>query len=193
MERADRERRAVAGGVNWSVIRLRLLGRPVRLTTALSVGDCKKRLNARFSKTSQVLLSQRLSGYVLGNYVFVALSLSNWLNQGTEPKIILRLQPQLHGAILTGRAIPGFGFLLALMIAPILLGVGVFFGGAKLLQSAPPNIASPTTYIAVKWGLAILLLAAFLGFVWLTLLDPKEKDYDKMTKKLQKLLRAELD
>lgn len=178
--------------MNWSVIKLRLLGRPIRLTTALSVVDCKKRLNARFSRTSRTLLSERLSGFILGSYVFIGLNLFVWLNQGSEPKIILRLQPQPQGTFLTGRAIPGFGFLLALMITPVLLGLGMFFDGMKLLQSAPPNIASPTTYIAVKWGLAALLFTAFLGFVWLILLDPREKDYDKMTKKLQKLLRAVL-
>ncbi|MFN3819385.1 hypothetical protein [Blastomonas sp.] len=178
--------------MNWPVIKLRLLGRPVRLTTALSVSDCKKRLHVRFSRTSRTLLSERLSGYILGNYAFIGLDLFSWLNQATDPKLILRLQAQAHGTTVTGRAIPGFGFLLALMFTPVLLGFGMFFGGMKLLQSAPPNIASPTTYIIVKWALAIILLASLLGFIWLISLDRKEEAYDKMTKKMQKLLDAEI-
>lgn len=126
----------------------------------------------------------------MGRFVFIGLDLYSWLNQASEPKLILAVRGHANGTMLTGRAIPGFGFLLAVLAVFCLLLPGLIFLLVWLLAPAPPNTASPQTYIAVKWGLAFMLIALIALIAWLHLSERREDAYAEMIDKVQKLLKA---
>lgn len=138
-------------------------GTRVNLYSPLPPDMCRRQLEAKFVRGWDRPFDQRPRGKFFGSLLITWLGAYDWINRGSEAKLILWIAPAGSGTRIHGRAVPGIQIILCLIPAIFM----AIWASAALLAYRPDHApADPITYAIVKIILAVCPLALAAGFWW---------------------------